>query len=206
MSNAKRECKQCGVYSREFIAQPIGTFCTIDHAVEFAQAAQEKARARLLAKAKTQANKRAKAGRAQHRADKERVKPIKQWRDQLQRLVNQYVVHVRDKGMPCATCGTTVDVKYDAGHWLTRAARSDLRYNLYNINKQCSQKCNVHASGAKQEHEAYIGGKYGPHIVAWLQSNTHPTLKEQFPHYSDIKTEIFRYRKILRSHGLTPNG
>lgn len=141
---------------------------------------------------------------AKHKADKERIKTRTAWYDQLQTLVNQYVVHVRDNGLPCITCGTTNDIKYDAGHWQTRAARSELRFNLYNIHKQCSVQCNQNASGAKQEHEEYISNKYGNHIVDWLKSHHHKSLKEQFPHYEDIKTEMKRYRVLLRENGLKP--
>lgn len=198
MANRRRECKWCKKYSEEFITVPAGTFCGMDHAIEFANDSTTKKQKRLAAK-------KHKDDRKIHKADKDRVKKISKWYDQLQTLVNQCVVHVRDKGKACCTCGTTNPIKYDAGHWQTRGARSELRFNLYNIHKQCNQKCNVYASGAKQEHEEYISSTYGNHVVDWLKSRHHPSLKEVFPHYSDVKKEMARYRKILRDNGLRPN-
>lgn len=200
-------CKQCKTYVpvESGIKVRAGFFCTFEHTMQFVNEVQAKAAKRKLAKAKCEHKFEEKAARAKHKADKERVKRRCDWFNQLQTLVNQYVMHVLEKGQPCRTCGTTNLIKYDAGHWLTRADRSELRFNLYNIHKQCSVQCNQHASGAKQEHEQYISNTYGQHIVDWLKSRHHPSLKEQFPHYEDIKKEIIRYRKLLRANGLKPN-
>lgn len=205
--NSRRRCKQCKEYvlAESGIKVPAGFFCSMGHAIEFAKEQQAKANKRYLKKSKRQRKDIEKRARAKHRADKERVRPRSKWLDKLQAVVNQYVMYVLDKDQPCRTCGTTNNIKYDAGHWLTRARRSELRFNLYNIHKQCSVQCNQHASGAKQEHEQYISDTYGQHIVDWLKSRHHPSLKEQFPHYEDIKAEIIRYRKLLRDNGLTPN-
>lgn len=205
--NSRKMCKFCKkwVLAKTGVQCPIGFFCSRDDAIRFANEQQAKATKRKLAKLKRDKKVTDKAARATHRADKERVRSISEWRDKLQTVVNQYVLHVLEKDAPCRTCGTTNNIKYDAGHWLTRAARSELRFNLYNIHKQCSVNCNQHASGAKQEHEKYISDTYGQHIVDWLKSRHHPSLKEKFPHYEDIKAEIIRYRKLLRSNGLNPN-
>ena len=61
--------------------------------------------------------------------------------------VNKLVLK-RDIGKPCISCGTDKqNIKYDAGHYKTVGSCPELRYNLKNINRQCSNYCNVNHSG-----------------------------------------------------------
>ena len=127
-----------------------------------------------------------------------------QWYNRLQTLVNQYVLHVRDVGKPCCTCGTTNNIKYDCGHCFTKKARPDIRFDLSNLAKQCSIQCNVHGSGMRHEYKLFIVDTYGPLELMRLERVGRP-LKEQFPNWQDIEKEIIRYRAILRSNGVRPN-
>jgi hypothetical protein len=127
-----------------------------------------------------------------------------EWYDKLQTLVNQYVKY-RDRNEPCCTCGTTnPNIKYDAGHFFTRAARPDIRFELTNNHRQCSVKCNQHGSGMRAEYTQFIINKYGADHLEWLETEGTP-LKEQFPSWEDIEKEIIRYRKLLRSYGIRPH-
>jgi len=127
-----------------------------------------------------------------------------QWYDRLQTLVNQYVTKVRDVGKPCCTCGTTNNIKYDAGHLFTRKARPDIRFDLFNIHKQCSVNCNQHGAGMRHEYKRFIVDTYGPLELMRLE-RVGKSLKEQFPTWCDIELEIIRYRAILRDNGVKPN-
>jgi hypothetical protein len=55
----------------------------------------------------------------------------------------------------------------------------------------------------RAEYRDFIVEQYGQDHLEWLDG-AHPKLKEQFPHYTDIKVEIARYRKILRDNNLKP--
>jgi hypothetical protein len=128
----------------------------------------------------------------------------REWYAMLQVLVNQYV-RWRDRDEGCCTCGTlNPNIKYDAGHFHTTAARPDIRFELTQIHKQCSQKCNVWGSGKRNEYEKFIIEKYGQDHVEWLEQ-IKPSLKEIFPNWQDIEIEIKRYRELLRSVGVKPN-
>ena len=206
MANSKKKCTGC---KSRFIADnmiklPAGFFHSIDCAKDYAQAKSAKARAKQLAKVKRETKVKEKADRAKHKADKERVKKRAEWLDNLQSLVNQFVVHVRDKNEPCFTCGKSNNVKYDAGHYRSRGACKELRFELTNIHKQCSVNCNQWGSGMRSEYREAIIKKYGEDHLIWLDG-PHTKLKDQFPHYTDIKAEIQRYRTLLRSKGLKPN-
>jgi len=129
----------------------------------------------------------------------------KEWFDKLQKVLNQWVVHVRDKDLGCCTCDTNSKrIKYDAGHFFTRGARSDIRFEETNIHKQCSMNCNVHGSGMRNEYEKFIIEKYGQEHLDWLTLRK-PDLKQQYPHWTDIETQVKHYRKLLREAGLKPH-
>ena len=170
--------------------------CGFDHAIEYAQRNVRKKQQAAQRKAEREEKRK-------HREQKEKVKTRTEWYDQLQALVNQYVVKVRDANEWCCTCGTRNNVKYDAGHCFTRKARPELRFELTNIHKQCSVQCNQHGSGMRAEYFELIKLKYGDDHFEWL-NGPHPSLKNQYPEISDIKADIVRYRKLLRDNGVTP--
>lgn len=122
--------------------------------------------------------------------------------DKLQQVVNQYVLNVRDKGMPCCTCGKSSNsVKYDAGHYRSRGACPELRFELTNIHKQCSINCNGWGSGMRSEYREFIKFKYGPDHLEWLDGK-HSPLKETLPDDEAIESELKRYRQLIRAAGL----
>ena len=200
MANAKRKC--CGCKKRfpadQMIKLPVGYFHSFSCSIEYAGR-------KTVAKASASIKKEQKAARAKHRQDKDRVKPRSEWLNNLQTVVNQWVVHVRDKLEGCCTCGkTTQGIKYDAGHMISRGSSSELRFELTNIHKQCSVECNQYGAGKRKEYETFIIRKYGQDHLDWL-IGPHELLKDQLPHYTDIKKEIQRFRVLLREAGLKPN-
>jgi hypothetical protein len=178
------------------IKVPLGVYCTLE-------CASEHSLAKSKAKAKARIVSNAKAIRSKQAADKRKVRTREEWFNILGKLVNQYVNHVRDAGKPCCTCGKTSDVKYDAGHYRSRGACKELRFELTNIHRQCSVNCNQHGSGMRHEYREFIINKYGKDHLDWLDG-PHPSLKEQFPHYTDIEAEAKRYRKLISDSGLKP--
>lgn len=173
----------------EMIKLPAGNFHSMNCAIQYAN--------------KKSAKTREAAARTKNRQDKEKIKSRTEWLYQLQKLVNQYVSHVRDKDKPCCTCGTTASIKYDAGHFRSRGSCPELRFELTNIHKQCSIRCNVHGSGMRREYAEFIATTYGKDHLDWLEG-PHDSLKKQFPDIESIKKEIIRYRQLIRESGLKP--
>ena len=181
----KKRCKVCGdVFQPE---RPLTPCCSIKCAIE------------LTRRQNDQKQKKVKT------VKRKELMTRSQWYSKLQILVNQYV-RWRDRDQPCCTCGTTNQhIKYDAGHFHTTGARPELRFELTNIHKQCSQKCNVYGSGMRKEYQTFIIDKYGMDHFEWLESNDHKSLKEQFPTWQDIEDEMKRYRQLLRDVGIKPS-
>ena len=190
MANTRKKCKHCQDWFEAsiMVKNNKGTYCNSDCMFNNIKHVIPK----LIDKGDII---REKAVKVRHGIAKKRLRTRTQWYKLLQDEVNKYV-RFRDINEPCCTCGTTSQsIKYDAGHCFTRAARPDLRFNLTNIHKQCSVKCNQHGSGMRLEYQSFITSKYGPNHFEWLESYHRPLSKE-FPHWSDIEREIQRYRAL----------
>lgn len=137
------------------------------------------------------------------------LKPRTYWYGRLQTVINQWVVHVRDKDKPCCTCGTlSQSIKYDAGHCFPvgRGGRDPRRFEPMNLHRQCSVQCNVHGSGMRHEYERFLIAEYGQDKFDWLRNESNfPLLKDRYPDIESIKGEIAKYREILRANGIRPN-
>lgn len=200
MANSRKRCKFCRHYfpADDMVILPAGTFCSKDHAGEWVIREQ----------------KRKKNERKQWQEDFKKRTATKKGRDEikrkrtdyediLQELINQWIIHVRDYGKPCCTCGAPYgSMKFDAGHYRSRGAAKELRFELTNIHGQCFQ-CNTHGSGMRVEYQAFIVAKYGKAHLDWLDG-PHPKLKEKFPDIESLRQEASRWRKLLKEAGLTP--
>jgi hypothetical protein len=188
MANSKRKCGFCKERKQADTMYIKGAqaFCSVDHYIE-CQVSNR--------------NKLAKKGKSVKRKDtkerKEAIKTRTQHYNELQTLVNRFV-RLRDKDEPCCTCGTTnPNIKYDAGHMLSRGSHPETRFNLINIHRQCSKRCNVLGSGMRHEYELFMVDKYGQDELDKLKG-PHPTLKQQFPNIEDIQREKVKFRKLIK--------
>lgn len=145
-----RKCKTCKTpiptYSKsETVYRKLGFCsegCSIDHGMA---AVRRKDQQRQSEARKAMAAER-KAHRAAKAAQKERMKTRTEWLNEAQAVFNQYI-RLRDSHLGCVSCGiNTNDVQYHAGHYRTRKAAPQLRFDERQVFKQCST-CNNHLSG-----------------------------------------------------------
>ena len=102
-----------------------------------------------------------------YREAKEAIKPLKYWADKAQTAFNRYIV-ARD-GKVCISCGTQKpDIQYCAGHYRTRKAAGQLRYNEDNVHTQCNKHCNMMLSGNIEN--------YRPALIAKIGQERHDAL------------------------------
>jgi len=90
------------------------------------------------------------------------------WMKKAQQKFNEYI-RKRDEMKPCISCGTTSNVKFDAGHYVPSGRSAALRFNEFNCHKQCSSNCNVHLSGNLIEYRKSLIVLYGQEKVEWLE-------------------------------------
>ena len=111
---------------------------------------------------------RKKAERDSFRARKLAVKSRSQWMSEAQAAVNAWIRLVRDKSLPCISCGISNPVQWHAGHFLSRGAHPELALEPRNLAKQCSQ-CNDYLSGNQLEFERGLVYRHGQAEVDWLR-------------------------------------
>lgn len=165
MANSKRKCKLCSEYVSEWIKVPAGTFCGMDHALEFAR----------------QPKNREKAADKRHAAKKQKLRDEDRgyWSRKAQASFNAYI-RARDKGKPCISCGNmpnfgsyTGGSGIQAGHYRSVAAAPELRFNELNVHIQCVT-CNVHKSSNAIDYRVALVKKLGAETVEWLEGPHEP--------------------------------
>ena len=178
-----KKCKQCKnpvVDESIAIRTPLFIFCSFECGKDYAVAKSKAARKRLD-------NKSAKVARVKHKADKERIKPLNKIKAEAQASFNKYV-RMRDFYDGCISCnkskeevetdqGWKVGGAWDAGHFKSRGAKKQLRFNLWNCKKQC-KSCNAgsgkfaqKAATVADQYEINLRNKIGDEKVNWLNNN-----------------------------------
>lgn len=175
MANSKRKCTGCDdrFVTETMLRLPVGHFHSIECATIYAQDKQKKARERKIAKAKREQQQKDKSARAKHREAKEAIKPLSKLKNEAQAAFNKYI-RLRDYWDPCISCGKPKEVIeaeqgwktggcWDAGHFKTRGAKPQLRFNLYNVHKQC-KSCNG-GSGKFSHKAATVDAQYQSNLI-----------------------------------------
>lgn len=137
-----------------------------------------------------------KCGIEYNRKDKDK-KMIKQMKENLlthkdyikmfQVVFNAYI-RKRDADKPCISCGTTANVKYDAGHFYPTTYQY-LRFNEDNVHKQCSNNCNLHKHGNFQEYAPRLEERIGFERVQKLHNDRHKRLELSIPELKELIKE-----------------
>jgi hypothetical protein len=181
MANKKRKCRNCKEYG--IVADGLlinnGFYCCSDCATEYA----------INGAYKVAEKKR----REKHKLDKERVKTRSEWLREAQQAFNKYI-RVRDAKKPCISCGRFHKGQYHAGHYLTVGAHPEMRFNAFNVMKQCAP-CNNHLSGNIAKYRIGLIKRYGEWIVDYLES-PHPSKKYDIETIKRIKAIYTKKYKL----------
>jgi len=76
---------------------------------------------------------------------KEALKTNSDYVRELQVVFNKFI-RLRDKDKGCISCATSLDKKFDAGHYYSTGSYPELRFNEDNVHGQCVH-CNQHKRG-----------------------------------------------------------
>ncbi len=206
MANSKIRCLHCREYhpADSVLRLPAGSFCSLQHAVDYGRAKAQKAREKAQIKAEKAQKAQVKAGDIRHQ------------NKLTQSTVNRLCL-LLDSGKPCISCGRPDQGgrMRNAGHFKSRGANSGLRYDLLNIHGQCTH-CNLYNSGAVEGYRQGLLERYGSAILEYL--DTAPRVKawtaqELIQMRSEVAEEIRRlergeppsrdWRQIVTSKGFT---
>jgi len=150
-----------------------------------------------------------KAFKADTRVMKKAIKDTDRahWIKKAQTAFNAYI-RARDAGLPCVSCGVvnppiTTGGQWDAGHFKTRGAYPELRFNEDNCHKQC-KKCNGGSGNFSKKEKTVMQGyrerlinKIGIDKVEWLEG-PHETPKLSIEEIAELKIKYKLKIKELR--------
>ena len=133
---------------------------------------------------------------AETRRLKKTIKTRGDYTAEAQTSINRYV-RARDVKDPCISCRRFHDGRYDAGHYLPVGSHPELRFNLWNINKQCHWNCNINRGGNQVLYRASLVKKIGIGRVEWLEQQ-HKAKKYAIDDLIRIKTIFNKKFKRLK--------
>lgn len=162
----QHQCKECGAYYIK--KQSMQQVCSMECAIAYSKRKAEEKRK------KQEKSDRLEAGRRM-RARKEALKSRPDWLKEAQKAFNEFI-RLRDKDLPCISCGRYHAGQYHAGHYRSVGAYPELRFNEDNVHKQCSV-CNNHKSGNAIEYRINLIRKIGLERVEFLERHDHQPLK-----------------------------
>ena len=176
-----KKCAMCSqMYTPRPSAQPFERWCSLECGVELGRERMEKARVKREAKAL--------------RERKVALKPRSKWLQEAQAAVNAYV-RERDHGQPCISCQRHHEGQWHAGHYRSVGAMPSLRFNTWNIWRQCSA-CNAQLSGNLIEYRINLIKNVGICRVEWLEGH-HETRKFDIVYLRRVKSIFTRRAKQL---------
>jgi hypothetical protein len=91
---------------------------------------------------------------------------------QTQDIFNRYI-RLRDKHLPCVSCGHTGDRQRHAGHFRPVGRNSQHRFNPLNAHSQCSI-CNNHMSGNLVQYREELIKRIGQKALDQLETDNTP--------------------------------
>ena len=144
-----------------FVPQRLGqAVCNYTCGLAIKDVNQEKARKSL-----------AQVERREIKVRKEKLKSRADHAQEAQAVINRYV-RLRDAHLGCISCDKPASWggQWHCSHFRSVGAAAHLRFNLWNMNKSCSQ-CNAHLSGNIMVYRPRLVEKIGSEKVEWLECN-----------------------------------
>ena len=123
---------------------------------------------------------------------REKLKSQADYVKDLQTVFNQYI-RLRDKDLPCVSCGVFNCEEFHAGHYLPTTFQV-LRFNEFNVWKQCS-RCNTHLRGNITAYRIELINRIGLAEVEKLENKRHEISKLSIP---DLKAKIVHYKAQIK--------
>lgn len=139
--------------------------------------------------------KKLKEFKARTRRLKAEFKSRGDWLKEAQDIFNTYI-RLRDRNQPCISCQSHDRKKWNAGHYKSVGSSPELRFNEFNVHKQCEQ-CNSYQSGNQVNYRIYLIQKIGIEMVEDLEG-PHSPLKLTIDAIKDIKSVYKKKTKELK--------
>jgi len=119
---------------------------------------------------------------------REALKSHKDYIKLFQAVFNTFI-RMRDKDLPCVSCGVYKCEEFHAGHMIPTTYQYH-RFNEDNVHKQCS-RCNTYLSGNITSYRIELIKRIGIERVEYLENTRHMMLEITIP---QLKEKIIEYK------------
>ena len=183
-----RKAKKCRVAScgASFVPARLGqSVCSPACAIVDAPSNHDKARKAIAQRERKEIGVR-----------REKLKSRAEYAKEAQTVINRYV-RLRDARLGCISCSkpATWGGQWHCSHFRSVGAAPHIRFNLWNMNKSCSQ-CNSHLSGNLAGYRPALIEKIGQERVDWLECNQ-VTARHDIPYLKRLKAVFAKKVKRL---------
>lgn len=178
-------CRECRATFTPL--RPLQVACGVACALSMAKAKSDKARKSL-----------ALVERRELKVRKEKLKSRADFAKDAQAVINRYV-RLRDAHLGCVSCDKPANWggQWHCSHFRSVGAAPHIRFNLWNMNKSCSQ-CNSHLSGNLGGYRPALIEKIGQAKVDWLESNQ-AVARHDIPYLKRLKAVFAKKLRRLEA-------
>jgi len=154
---SKRRCKVCQIVFD--IKQPLQSVCSYICAIEYSK--------------KLKANKEKIEWKKTKSDLKDKVKTLSQFEAEAKKSFQKWI-RLRDKDLPCISCGSTESDTFDGGHFKKAEIYSGVIFDERNVNKQC-RRCNRFLNGNELLYREGLIKRFGDDFVKELEQYANET-------------------------------
>jgi hypothetical protein len=153
----KRRCKQCEEVFE--IKQSLQYVCSSTCAINYSKKLKEKKEAQEWNKKKKEI--------------REKLKTLSQYEAEAKKSFQKFI-RLRDKDLPCISCGTFEADLFDGGHYKKAEIYSGVIFDENNTHKQC-RKCNRFLGGNELMYREGLIKRFGEQFVKDLEQKANET-------------------------------
>jgi hypothetical protein len=124
---------------------------------------------------------------------KEDLKTTQDWLKEAQTIFNKYI-NLRDKGLPCVSCGKPIKGRVNASHFWNANNHHNVRFDEDNVHSSCIT-CNQFLSGNLLEYRIRLCSKIGQKRFDELEAKRHVTKKWTA---EELKEIIKKYKQKVK--------
>ncbi len=121
------------------------------------------------------------------------LKTTQDWLKEAQTIFNKYI-NLRDKGLPCVSCGKPIKGRVNASHFWNANNHHNVRFEEDNVHSSCIT-CNQFLSGNLLEYRTRLCSKIGQKRFDELEAKRHVTKKWT---KDELKEIIKKYKDLIR--------
>ena len=174
----EKKCKNCG--DKFTPRQPLQYVCGFPCAIEYAKKQREK--------------KETKEWKKEKKERTEKLMTHKDWLKAFQQVFNTYI-RLRDKDLPCISCGTKINNSGHASHFFSVGSYPNLRFNEDNVWRSCIE-CNLHKHGNTAEYSIRLKKHIGEERFNKLLELRKEPLKLSVP---EVQEQIKIYKEKIKT-------